>query len=42
MRIESEADREPGAYPIIFKNDKEKIKFILLLKWERIKKRCHL
>jgi hypothetical protein len=42
MSIESQADDEPGAYPIIFKNDWEKIKFVLLLKWERLKRKCHL
>jgi len=39
-------DKTPGAYPIMFKNDWVKIKFILLLRFERlkikVKKLCHL
>lgn len=37
MRIEAEADDEPGAYPVMFKNDWMMVKFILLLKWEHFK-----
>lgn len=39
-------DKSQGAYPIMFKNDWEKIKFILLLRFEhikiKVKKICHL
>jgi len=31
--IESQTDNEPGAYPVTFKNDWTKVKFVLLLRW---------
>lgn len=46
IAIEKQSDDEPGAYPIMFKNDWTKVKFILLLRFERlkmrVKKACHL
>lgn len=42
---EKMGNKEPGAYPIIFKNDWVKIQFVILLRWEnfkvRIKQKCH-
>ena len=38
-KIESQSDGEPGAYPIMFKSEVEKAKFVMLLKWEHFKMR---
>ena len=38
-KIESQSDGEPGAYPIIFKNEWTKVMFVMLLKWEHFKMR---
>lgn len=46
MKIEEQSDHKEGAYPVFFKNEFYQIGFILLLKWEhlkrKVKKLCHL
>lgn len=43
---EQDKHEEAGAYPVFFKNELYQIGFILLLRWERFKKKvkklCHL
>ena len=45
MEMDVQTD-EPGAYPVMFKDDWTKIKFVWLLRWEtlkaKVKKICHL
>jgi len=39
LEMEKEADDEPGGYPVFFKNEFYQMGFLMLLRWEKFKRR---